>query len=427
MRMRGVAIFILLCTGPVLWLGGCRKPATSLPDYARPLSPGVAPLRKLSANQWPNFPDQVDQQFQRACGRSLEWFDKPSSRQFFPIGRVTHAHARASVLSLRQLLHEANGDVRRVLPTLRSQFDLYMSVGWDNRGTVLFTGYYSPVFKASWTKTGRFRFPLYKRPSQLASDPQTGKVAGWRQANGRVVSPPTRRQIVGSNLMAGHELVWLRHRLDAYLIHVNGSARLTMTDGSIAYIGFAGTNGHEYTSVGRSLVAEGKIQAHQLSLATLRAYFRDHPQELEENLLRNDRFVFFAEYDGLNWPDGSLGFPVEPMRSLATDKSVFPRAGVVLVDTTLTTSDQRRRPFRQLMVDQDTGGAIRAPGRADIYMGVGSQAEGMAGRQSAEGRMYYLLLKPQYITAWTPKQGDRQLATVPDGRDIDESSITGNQ
>jgi len=52
-------------------------------------------------------------------------------------------------------------------------------------------------------------------------------------------------------------------------------------------------------------------------------------------------------------------------------------------------------PFRQLMLDQDTGGAIRAPGRADIYFGIGNAAEQLSGRQAAEGRLFYLFLTPR--------------------------------
>ena len=45
------------------------------------------------------------------------------------------------------------------------------------------------------------------------------------------------------------------------------------------------------------------------------------------------------------------------------------------------------------MVDQDTGGAIRAAGRSDIFMGMGPKAETLAGRTLAEGRLYYFFLK----------------------------------
>ncbi len=44
-------------------------------------------------------------------------------------------------------------------------------------------------------------------------------------------------------------------------------------------------------------------------------------------------------------------------------------------------------------LDQDTGGAIRAPGRCDVYMGVGDEAGNLAGKVYQEGRLYYLFLK----------------------------------
>jgi membrane-bound lytic murein transglycosylase A len=45
-------------------------------------------------------------------------------------------------------------------------------------------------------------------------------------------------------------------------------------------------------------------------------------------------------------------------------------------------------------LDQDTGGAIRAAGRCDVYMGVGDNASELAGGTYREGRLYYLFIKP---------------------------------
>jgi membrane-bound lytic murein transglycosylase A len=45
-------------------------------------------------------------------------------------------------------------------------------------------------------------------------------------------------------------------------------------------------------------------------------------------------------------------------------------------------------------LDQDTGGAIRAAGRCDVYMGVGDAAGELAGKTYREGRLYYLFVKP---------------------------------
>ena len=174
-----------------------------------------------------------------------------------------------------------------------------------------------------------------------------------------------------------------------------------MTDGSTLFVGFAGTNGHEYTSIGRRLAAEGKLDKNRISLATIRAHFKQNPQELQSYISRNDRFVFFKEYDGKNWPAGSLGFKATPRHTLATDKDVFPRGVVTLVNTQSFDDAGRQAPFNQFMLDQDTGGAIRAAGRADIYYGVGPRAEWFAGRQNAEGRLFYFLLKDDRIAYWS--------------------------
>ena len=132
---------------------------------------------------------------------------------------------------------------------------------------------------------------------------------------------------------------------------MNGSARLRLGDGSITYLGFGGTNGHEYTSLGRTLKAQGLVRG-PVTIEAIREAYRRNPAAV--TLARqNKRFVFFRETDAEGWPSGSLGFQVETKRSLATDKSIFPRGGFVFVDTFVN-----GKSFAQWMLDQDTGGAI---------------------------------------------------------------------
>ncbi len=381
---------------PALGLG-CRKPIPPEPDYARPLPPGAFGLRKITdPAKLPDIAAAVAsfQQpgFKEAVQRSLNWFRIPSTTQYFPSGPITHEHAWASVFAMSKI-SERTGPL--LASRILQEFDVWESVGWDGSGTVLYTGYYTPVFKASRTPNGVYQFPIYKRPSDLVSDPATGKV----------LSPyPTRSQLVTSGRLRGLELVYFADPLDAYIVEVNGSARLEMTDtsggGSVMFVGFAGTNGHDYTSIGRLLAAEGKLDKNRISLATIRAYFKQHPNDLPAYVNRNDRFVFFKEYDGGNWPAGSLGFKATPMHTLATDKDVFPRGVVTLVNTQSFDDTGRQAPFNQFMVDQDTGGAIRAAGRGDIYYGVGPRGEWFAGRQNAEGKLYYFLLKDDRIASW---------------------------
>lgn len=379
---------------------GCRRPVQK--DYARPLPPGAHALRKLSPQDYPDLKPAWtanDRSLREALERSLAWFDKPSTQNYYPLAGVTHGQMRASVAAFEQLLETSTG-ASQFEQRIFEEFDVYTSVGWDGGGTVLLTGYHSPIYNASWEKTHEYRYPIYKLPTDLQRDPKTGQTLGRRVGN-VVITYPTRARINAQNHLAGQEMVWLKDKLDAYLIEVNGSAKLILTDGKPLYVGYAGNNGHDYTSIGKLLVRDGKIDAANLSLPTLRAYFQQRPGELDDYLNRNDRVIFFQQYRGDDWPSGSLGFKVAPWRTLATDKDVFPRAGVVLVQTQVPGETGGKRAFEQFMLDQDTGGAIRSAGRADIYMGVGAGAETLAGRQNQEGRLYYFILKPQRLKQWT--------------------------
>ena len=164
----------------------------------------------------------------------------------------------------------------------------------------------------------------------------------------------------------------------------------------------------ELTSFVNALVADGKIPADRISLPAIEAYFKANPHELDGYTRRNDRYVFFQQFQGGDWPAGSLGAKLTPNRSIATDKRLFPRGCPTLVVTTLpnvdaATTGRRTVTFEQFMVDQDTGGAIRTPGRADLYLGVGDRAGWMAGRRAAEGRLYYLILKPESVAGWAQR------------------------
>jgi len=144
----------------------------------------------------------------------------------------------------------------------------------------------------------------------------------------------------------------------------------------------------------RLLVAEGLLPADAVSIAGIREVHARDPSRVEGLMRRNDRFVFFRTHDGEQWPRASLGMPLTPECSLATDKSIFPPGGMVLVVTTLPDGAGGQEPFCRLMLDQDSGGAIKGPGRADLYLGVGEDVGKIAGAQQALGELYYFLLRP---------------------------------
>ncbi|MCP4836965.1 MAG: hypothetical protein GY895_19620 [Phycisphaera sp.] len=380
-----------------LLAAGCES-TPSQPDYERELPPGATALQPVPAGSEPDLEAawlRRDQGLQEAVGQSLSWFEAPSSRQWWPYDlgdrSIGHDEARASVERFGELLDECE-DAATFRRRILDEFRVYRSVGWNGDGAVLYTGYYAPDFDASPVRTARFTTPIYTRPEDLVTHPETGEPIGRRGADGRIGRYPTRREIHETGMFDGSELVWVESPLDAYVIQVNGSAKLHMPDGSIEYIGYDGKTDRMYTGLGNTLFEAGLIQKKDLP-AIYELYGRD-PDAVMEAMLENESYVFFRPYDGSTWPSGSLGRKVTGRSSLATDKDVYPRACVVMVDTEGIGVSGAEVPIQRFMLDQDTGGAIRAPGRADIYMGEGDKAETLAGGQYAEGSLYYFFLRP---------------------------------
>lgn len=269
---------------------------------------------------------------------------------------------------------------------IEREFVFYQATGTDGRGTVAFTGYFEPVYVASRTPTAAFRYPLFRLPPTLAN---------WSKPQ------PTRLQLEGADglhinhQLKGLELVWLRDRLEAFLIQVQGSARLQLTDGSVMTVGHAGTTDYPYTGIGRELVKAGKFELKDLTLPRLVQYLTDNPTDRDVYLPRNNRFVFFQPTDGA--ATGSLGVPVTAERSIATDKTQFPPGAIALIQTQIPsvtpTGQLEQRSVSRYVLDQDTGGAIKGAGRVDLFMGTGKLAGDRAGLINATGQLYYLLLK----------------------------------
>ncbi len=380
------------------WLGcrwlGCRKKL----EYSKPLPPGQMALRKLTdPKDYPDFGSGFGnrERLVEAINHSLEYYGKPSSKQFFPYLDISHPRAVNTLEAFKAVLNNAQNpaDLNRLIA---ERFDVYISIGADDQGTVLFTGYCTPIYKGSRKPTQEFRYPLYRQPPDLVKKPD-GTPVGRRTKSGSIVPYATRREIEVKQLLAGKglELVYLAKPLDAYVVHVQGSARIELSDGSTMPIGYAGKTDRPYTSLGLSLVADKRIHADELSLQAIMDYFEKYPHELKSYMYKNESYIFFTEREG--GPYGSLNVPVIPYRSIATDKAVFPRGLIAYVVTKVPRMQTRDKvtlePFYSFVLDQDTGGAIRSAGRCDIYMGVGPEALLLAGRTRAEGKLYYLAVK----------------------------------
>ncbi|MCC7259646.1 MAG: murein transglycosylase A [Alphaproteobacteria bacterium] len=267
-----------------------------------------------------------------------------------------------------------------------------------NRGEAegLFTGYYEIALRGSRTKTPRYSTPLYKRPPDLVTvelgdfrEKLAGERIAGRVKNGKLTPFEDRAKIEDGALAGkGLEIAWVDDPVDAFLLHVQGSGRVKMEDGSTLRLNYDGQNGHPYVSIGKILINEGEIPREQMSTPALRAWLESHPQRVREILDTNPSYVFFRESTG-DGPLGAQGVAVTPGRSLAVDKKFIPLGVPLWLDTTLPSSE----PYRRLMIAQDTGGAIRGPVRGDIFFGYGEAAGATAGLMKNPGEYYLLLPK----------------------------------
>jgi membrane-bound lytic murein transglycosylase A len=390
-----LAATLSTCLAATLSTGCASYIPDAEPEWGRALPVGSSALMKLEANETP--PHIGSTWLQRhevrpALEQSLSWTRSPHAAQFFPIAGVDHPTAVASLERLLDLLDNAQ-NASTFNAAVQQEFDFFKSAGWDGAGGgVLFTGYCTPILAGSSDLDATYRYPLYALPADLKKDAD-GSVLGREMSDGSIQPGYPTRSTIEAGMLKGQdlELVWLRDPLDAYIAHVNGSAIVQLSDGRRLRFGYAGKNSREYTSLGRELIDDGHLPADEMSLLSIRRWAAANPELVASYLNRNESYVFFTPIEGN--PHGSLNKPVTTERTLATDKTLFPPAAAVFVDTKLPIAGGGTMQYRQMMFDQDTGGAIRTAGRADIYLGVGPAAEAQAGRTRAQGQMYYLFLK----------------------------------
>lgn len=289
--------------------------------------------------------------------------------------------------------------------SLNEQFEV-ISAGIPRRGhSVLFTGYYAPIIPARRHKTGEYIYPLYRKPEWYPTAPEVSRYQrianldpGYHLTSVREPVLLTRKDIDGGHALRDQdlELAWLKDDLERYFLHIQGSGYLAFPDGSLQVAQYMGSNLFPYRSVGRQMIRDGIITPGQGSMQGIKRYFREHPENINLYLFRNNRYIFFQMSD--HAPRGSGGAELVAGRSIATDKNLYPAGGLAYItmekpllnDALEITGWQKVSRF---VVDQDTGAAIRGPSRVDLYFGVGDRAGAAAGYYKRTGTLVYLLKK----------------------------------
>jgi len=369
-----------------------------------------APLVPLAASAYPEFADDMAYDgIAESLGESLKYLKRIPADKAFSFGADTY-DAGHMIRSLERFLAfiETRPDQGALKDFIQSNYRVYRSVGGGDTGEMLFTGYYEPFLNGSLEKTAQYTHPVYGPPDDLAvvdlsdfSEKLAGKKIVGRVEGKTFVPYYERKEIEDSGVLLEKApvLAWVADPVALFFLQIQGSGKVFLDDGGALNVHYHSSNGRPYRSIGNLLIRENKIPKALMSMQKIREYLRAHPQEVDRIFNFNPSYVFFSlEKDG---PYGAIRAKLTPGRAIAVDRKIFPMAGIAFIQTQKPVADPNGSgkiskwvPFSRFVSSQDTGGAIKGAGRADIFWGSGPYAELAAGHLKHSGELYFLVLKP---------------------------------
>lgn len=395
-RRRLVFIFIVVAIAALLAWWAVRQ------NYFRTLVAAPVRLTPVSFADLPRWRDSDPRPALAAFARSCAVLvNKPPSAA---MGGIGYAGMVSDWLPACRALPHSQASAARARRFFESwAVPVAVSAGDELDGT--FTGYYEPEIHASRTAHGAFETPVYATPDNLLTvdlgqfrDDLAGQhITGC--ANGhKLLRCPSRGQIDANGMKQAKVLFYADDPISVFFLHIQGSGRVRLDDGSVERVAYDAQNGEAYTPIGRTLIAEGALPADGMSMQVLRRWLSEHPNDAHRVMETDKSFIFFREApigDDTLGSNGSEGVPLTPGASLAVDMRIHPLGAPIFVaamrpDAQLGKSDH---DFDQLMVAQDSGGAIKGAVRGDVFWGFGPDAEAIAGRMKSSGKLYVLLPK----------------------------------
>lgn len=306
-----------------------------------------------------------------------------------------------NTLSTFQDLLAQNLSASELDRAVRQQFILLRpdgKQGFTPEQDMLVTAYFQPVYAGSLTRNPPYLYPLYRLPPDLVvrKVPGTGKQRVGRFEGKQFVPYWTRQEIETGKTAAGSELVWLKDPMDVFFLQVQGSGLIRLPNGQLRPVRYAGKNGRPYQSIGKYMVQTGRMTLAEASMEAIRTYMTDHPKQLQQILFTNPSYIFFkwAETAGAV---GNLGQQLTPARSIAVDQDTCPAGGLAFLRTREPMIRSGKiigwQPVHRFVLAQDTGSAIKGPGRVDLFQGTGKAAGLAAGIMKEAGSLYFLLLR----------------------------------
>ncbi|MEN8212125.1 MAG: murein transglycosylase A [Thermodesulfobacteriota bacterium] len=366
-------------------------------------------LKKLKLRDYPLFDDKLDLQgLTTSIDNSIAYFKRVPLQRKYQYGKEIYnaAHMIASLETFKEFLQEKQS-VKALNKFIKSKFIVFAAAGNEDEQT-LFTGYFEPTYEGGLKKSDVYKYPVYSIPNDLMEIDLSlfsGKYDGHKRLvarvdgkKNRIVPYYSRAQInfMEDFKVKSEPLVWLKSRVDRFFLEIQGSGRVVLDSKEELRLHYARSNGNAYQSIGRYLIRKNEILKEDMSMQAIRKWLELNPDRMDEVLHHNGSFVFFQTEDG--GPYGSLGVEVTPFRSIATDRRLFPKGALCFMQSRLpdpqdVNSSKEWEKASFFVLNQDTGGAINGPARADLFCGNSDYATFTAGHMNQYGKLFFLVLK----------------------------------
>ena len=358
-------------------------------------------FQQISEHDWAD--DLEFKDIDRAVSQSIRYYERLSPDESFQYGELNYSPAEmiASMRLFMLIIESSEGKER--LNQLKEKFHYFESRNAD--GEAFFTGYYEPLLQGNLVPTEEFTEPLYETPDDLievdlgefSEQWEHEKIVG-RLEDSKLVPYDSRDDIVyGKSLEGRAKPIAYVKEIELFFLQIQGSGLIRLQDGSTMRVNYAQKNGHPYMAIGRKL--SDKIPEEEMSLQSIKDYLYAHPEEVKDILNYNQSYVFFRNVK--EGPLGNIDVPLTPLRSIAMDKRGIPKGGLTFIQTELPAFEGGRikewKSVRRFSLVQDTGGAIREHGRADIFLGYGEEAALIAGHLKQRGRIFLVVAKKEFL------------------------------
>lgn len=353
--------------------------------------------------------------FRKALLADIERLEKQPQDLIFGPRQITAVDYANSLRALYDVTKRTSG-WEPVLTYIYEHFELMEVYGIDRWGEVFVTSYFEPIIEASYKKTDRFSRAVLAKPSSMVeldidsfkkmypaianlegSQEIRAKGLKWRGRlrDGKVEAYPTRVEIGQTRLDGESKILAWADPVDLFFLEIQGSGQLKFADGKSLRIGYDGQNGYPYYPIGRFL--KETLAPQDITLQSIERHLRSLPPAEAESIMgQNQSYIFFRKLKGR----GLTNFETELVdrRVIATDPQFFPKGALAWIsyerprfESPNSAEPIQWEPWSHFVFDQDVGGAIRGPGRVDLFWGKGDEAKQSAGVMKRSARLYYFV------------------------------------